>query len=329
MLTDLTGRKIEYLRISLTDRCNLRCAYCMPKEAVRFVPHEDILSIEEILRIVKILSGLGLKKVRLTGGEPLVRKGVEILTKGLSEIPGIKKIAITTNGLLLEEKLPVLAEAGLGAVNISLDTLNEELFKEITLYHGQGGAKKIFDAALSALNYNLSVKMNCVPVKEFAGQDYVSLSGIAKDNPIDFRFIELMPIGCGKKFTAVKSAEILKELSECFGEAKELLHRGDDGPAVYYTFSGFKGRIGFISPISHKFCSECNRIRLTSEGFLKLCLHYDKGIDLKKMLRSGCSDEEIAEAVKKAVLSKPLEHTFGKTGEIPLEESRRMNQIGG
>lgn len=329
MLEDLTGRKIEYLRVSLTDRCNLRCAYCMPKEEVRFVPHEEILTIEEILRIVSILSDMGLKKVRLTGGEPLVRKGVEVLVKGLSDIPGIKKTAITTNGLLLTEKLPELAANGLRAVNISLDTLNEGLFNEITHYSGKGGARKIFDAALEALKYNLTVKMNCVPVREFAGQDYVSLSEIARDNKIDFRFIELMPIGCGKRFSAVKSGEILEELAGRFGKPKRLLHAGDDGPAEYYGFDGFKGRIGFISPLSHKFCSGCNRIRLTSEGFLKLCLHYDKGIDLRKMMRAGDSDERIAEAIKTAVLSKPYEHTFGKKGDIPLEESRRMNQIGG
>ena len=322
-MTDGFGRTIDYLRISVTDKCNLRCKYCMPPEGVEHLPHEEVLTLEEIARLAKILAGLGIRKVRLTGGEPMVRKNLLWLVKALKEDAGIEEVAMTTNGILFAPQARAYREAGLDSINISLDTLEEDEFAEIT---GKRELSRVLAAMDAAYEQGLKVKINCVPVREWNEEQLVRLALLAKDRKTDVRFIELMPIGCGKKYEGIPSEEILEKLERVYGKAEEQRNTEEQENAGqgagkgtdryvragqrYVRFPGFAGKIGFISPLSHKFCSECNRIRLTCEGRLKLCLHYQNGVELKPLLRSGASDEEIAETVREAVLKKPQEHHF-------------------
>ncbi len=378
-MRDGLGREIDYLRISVTDKCNLRCKYCMPPEGVTPVPHEEVLSLEEILRLVGIMEQLGIRKVRLTGGEPMVRKNLLWLVEQIHRLPGIEEIAMTTNGTMFASQAEDYRKAGLTAVNISLDTLDPQRFREITGCHIAGkcvaGEDSVLHAIDAAIAQNLQVKINCVPCLEMNGEDIESMAGLARDKKVDVRFIELMPIGCGREYTGISSEEILTRLERAYGPACKVerksgsvsqveqaseptnpvephknLRAGDgeksydgisgisgssaDGPAEYYHFPGFTGRIGFISPISHKFCKECNRIRLTCEGRLKLCLHYDRGLELKPLLRGGASDEEIKERILAALQEKPAEHHFraqvaDKAEANEDEEQRKMVQIGG
>lgn len=330
-MIDGNGRLIDYLRISVTDKCNLRCKYCMPSGGINLMPHEEILTLEEIYRVVSVMAKLGIKKVRFTGGEPLVRKNLTKLIGDINVIPGIEEISMTTNGILFADMAQDLKTAGLKSVNISLDTLDSDRFTQIT---GVNGVESVLASVDAALNEGLKVKINSVLCREFNEQDILALANIAKERNIDVRFIELMPIGCGKDFTGISSDEIMNKLENNFGKAKIFAGKVGNGPAVYYEFEGFAGKIGFISPMSHKFCSECNRVRLTCDGDLKLCLHYNKGIDLKEILRSGCSDSELLNVIKDAVMRKPKEHGFDIDNQNDVEvikdaDSRRMSQIGG
>ncbi|MCR5215532.1 MAG: GTP 3',8-cyclase MoaA [Lachnospiraceae bacterium] len=324
-MKDCFGRNIDYLRISLTDRCNLRCKYCMPECGVDLMRHEDILSLEEIVRIVDIMNAMGVTKVRLTGGEPMVRKNVVKLVEDLHSFSTIEYIAMTTNGLLFEPKVEELVNAGLTAVNISLDTLDEERFRAIT---GMYGMEIVFRALQKSCMLGLRTKINCVPVRELNDADLEDLAGFAKKLPVDVRFIELMPIGCGKEYEGIPSDEILDRLARKYGPYEAFAGKRGNGPAKYVEFSGFLGKIGLISPMSHAFCGECNRIRLTADGWLKLCLHYDIGVDLKTLLRDGSSDTVIKEVILEALEHKPQAHHFAApTGTH--EDVRKMVQIGG
>ena len=325
-MEDGFGRTIDYLRISVTDRCNLRCRYCMPPEGVERIPHEELLTLEEIYRVVRVLSEAGIAKVRLTGGEPLVRKNLIRLISELHELTGIKEIGMTTNGVLFGEQAAGLATAGLTGVNISLDTLSPHTFLKITGYDLQ---EKVLQAVDAALNQGLRVKINCVPCKEFNEEDLPALALLAREKDIDVRFIELMPVGCGQQYHGIPSDQALIRLEGQYGKATPCPEHRGNGPARYYSFEGFRGKIGFISPMSHKFCSECNRIRLTAEGRLKLCLNYHYGLELKPLLRKGASDGEILGAVEDALLHKPREHDFQHMAEAQDCEQRKMVQIGG
>lgn len=338
-MQDGLGREIDYLRISVTDKCNLRCRYCMPPHGITPLAHEEILTLEEIFRLVGIMEQLGIRKVRLTGGEPMVRKNLPWLVEQIHGLPGIREIAMTTNGTLFAPQAKVYREAGLTAVNISLDTLDPERFRCITGCDQADHAADV-DSVLraidAALEQQLRVKINCVPCVEMNGEDIEGIAMLAEDRPVDVRFIELMPIGCGKNYTGISSEEILRRLEQHFGKAITISEKVNmaTGPAEYYQFPGFSGRIGFISPISHKFCRECNRVRLTCEGRLKLCLHYDRGLELKPLLRSGASDEEIGRQIINALKEKPSEHHFRERaagGGLTdgAEEQRKMVQIGG
>lgn len=324
-MKDGIGRNIDYLRISVTDKCNLRCQYCMPKEGIRLIPHEELLTLEEITRTCRIMAELGIKKIRITGGEPLVRKNIIKLITDISEIPQIEDIAITTNGVLFAPMAGELRSAGLKRVNLSLDTMNPAVFAEITGRDEQAAVMRAMDAALEN---GMQLKINCVACRQFNDGDIIKVAEIAKDNPVDVRFIELMPIGCGKAFEGIPSDEILLRLQNEFGKAEVFAGRLGNGPAGYYEFNGFMGKIGFISPMSHKFCSECNRIRLTAEGRLKLCLHYNNGIELKSFLRNeNISDEDIMRLISDAILKKPESHHFENKNE--KADTRKMYQIGG
>ena len=325
-MIDAAGRTIDYLRVSVTDRCNLRCVYCMPAQGVEPVPYSELLTLEEMARVCAAAARLGVTKIKLTGGEPLVRKGCTHLVEMLKAIPGIQEVTMTTNGVLLARELPGLVKAGLDAVNISLDTLDPAHFETLTRFPLEGNVQEAIDAALEA---GIKVKVNSVAIKEYNGEDLVELADLARDRAIDVRFIELMPIGFGKNLTPVSNEEVRQRLEQEFGPMEPYAGRRGNGPAVYYSVPGFTGKVGFISAISHEFCESCNRVRLTSTGFLKLCLHYSDGVNLREPIRAGVGEEELAEIIRQAILRKPLHHTFGSGCPASNIEHHAMSQIGG
>ena len=325
-MLDKLNRKIDYLRISVIDRCNLRCVYCMPEEGLESIPHEEILTYEEILRICEIVSELGIKKIKITGGEPLVRKDIVNLIRDIKNLDKIEQVTLTTNGILLYDMLDDLYDAGIDAINISLDTLKEDNFKQITR---RDGLEKVLMAIDKAYNLGIRVKINCLAIRDFNINELADIANFAKDREIDVRFIELMPIGFGKKYTQIDNDEILSILESNFGTFEPVTEKRGNGPAKYYKNKDMKGCIGFISAISHEFCESCNRIRLTSNGFLKLCLHYNKGIDLKAPIRSGISDEDLKVLIHDTIWNKPLSHKFGHTNGEKDIEVKNMVQIGG
>ena len=327
---DRYQRKIEYVRISLTDRCNLRCRYCMPEEGVEKLRHEDILRFDEIVRIVRALASLGVRKVRLTGGEPLIRRNIVELVREIHAVPGIETIAMTTNGVMLADMAEDLVQAGLTGINISLDTLKAASFTELTrrpfFTRVEDGIEAIAATGLK------DVKFNCVPIAGVSEEELPDLvARFTRERPWKFRFIELMPIGCAYEagFTGVPMAEVRSQLEASFGPLRPVLpEHGVHGPAVYYQAAGFAGQIGFIDAMEHQFCSSCNRVRLTAEGFLKLCLNARTGVDLRHLLRSGMSDEELRQALQQAIYCKPQEHHF-KAASYEEKDSRAMYQVGG
>ena len=324
-MKDKYGREIDYLRISITDRCNLRCVYCMPEEGICQVSHKEILTYDEIQRICSCITTLGIKKIKLTGGEPLTRKNCSTLVKTLKELPGIEKVTLTTNGMLLKEQMKELAEAGIDNINISLDTLNEAKFKKITR---REGLSKVLEGLEEALKYpEIGLKINCVPVIE-EPENLVAIAKLAKEYPIHVRFIEMMPIGYGKEFLFRGESEICEILEKAYGRMTPISKRYGNGPCHYYEISGFLGKIGFISAMTHKFCDQCNRVRMTAEGYLKACLQYQTGISLKDLIRNGCTDEELTQAMKKVIWEKPVGHHF-TSGNIEEDEMKLMSQIGG
>ena len=323
---DSKGRNIHYLRLSVTDLCNLRCRYCMP-DGVDKLEREDILTYEEFLRLAALFARCGVDTVRVTGGEPLVRKGVEQLIKGLKAIPGIRKVTMTTNAVLLEQQLPALLEAGLDSVNISLDTLDPALFAKITARDEFAAVQAGIHAALESA---IPVKLNCVPQVGVNEGELEALAALAQDKPLQVRFIEMMPIGYGAAMPCISGPELLArfrrrwpELAPLPGAACAAL---GDGPAVYYTVPGWKGDIGFIAAVHGKFCASCNRVRLTSQGFLRPCLASETGCDLRTLLRGGAADEELLQAIRETIWSKPREHHFGDNS---MPATRGMYRIGG
>lgn len=324
MLIDGCGRKITYLRISLTDKCNLRCRYCVPPEGVTLLEHKDVLTLEEILRVATLLTGLGVNKIRFTGGEPLVRKGALSLIRDAAKISDDTVIGLTTNGVLLRENLPALIEAGVRDINISLDTLRRDVYESIT---GHDALDDVLDSIEKCIEYNMNVKINCVPLKGINEDDLIKLALMARENDIAVRFIELMPIGCAGALEGMSNDDVRRMLSDWLDEEKEVDPEISFGPASYVTYEGFKGRVGFISPMSHAFCSTCNRIRLTCEGKLKLCLASSDNLDLRALLRNGASDEQISSEIIKALQNKPSHHGFNDVGYS--SDGRNMICIGG
>jgi len=324
-MIDSKGRIIDYLRISITDSCNLRCAYCMPKEGIIPTSQKDLLSFEEIIRICQVMVEDGLKKVKITGGEPLVRNDAVELIREIKKIHGIEKVTLTTNGVFLENQMKALYDAGIDAINISLDTLDEKLYEEIT---GQNQLGKVMRGIREALLYpEVQLKINCVPLG-LKNQNLVEIAELAKTHRIHVRFIEMMPVGLGKKYKGVKEETVKAELDKKYPKLTSFEKSLGNGPSHYYSIEGFLGKIGFISAISHKFCSSCNRMRLTSNGYLKTCLQFDSGKDLKQAMRNGCSDEGLKAIILEAVAEKPGEHLFLEKSIIH-EDILCMSQIGG
>lgn len=323
-MLDQYGRRINYLRISVTDRCNLRCRYCMP-ESVQDVGMKNILTFEEIWEIVKVSVSLGITHIRITGGEPLVRKGCADLILGIRKIPGVETITMTTNGVLLGNYAKQLKEAGVDGVNISLDTLDPEEFCQIT---GKRELPAVLAGIRAAKDAGLPVKLNAVNRKEL---DPVPLVRYAQNENLPLRFIEMMPVGYGKQYVGRSNEELREMLEKTFGTAEKLvdseeLSRMGSGPAVYYRFSDLKVPVGFISAIHGKFCDTCNRVRLTAEGYLKLCLCYDQGVDLRHVLREE-EKENLRTVMEEAIFRKPAAHCFERPSE--MTETHEMVKIGG
>ncbi len=326
-MTDRYGRTIDYLRVSVTDRCNFRCVYCMPPEGIPSVSHDEILRYEELIRLVRLFAELGIRHIRLTGGEPTVRRGLVKLIREVRDMPGIETVSMTTNGLLLPEMLDDLKDAGLTSVNISIDTLNEERFDEIT--RTQGNLPKVLDAIRLSEKAGLSTKVNCVAMRGVNDDELTDIAAMAKDRDIGVRFIEYMPIGKHDYEQAIYKDELLDILRGAFGElATDPTKRGY-GPAIYFKPDGFTGSVGVISAMSHAFCETCNRVRMTPEGFLKLCLQYNVGIDLRSPVRQGLTDDEIKQLILSSLDRKPERHTFLDYTSVPHIDERDMSLIGG
>ncbi len=328
ILIDSYGRRITYLRISITDRCNLRCLYCMPRKHFRWIPHENILRFEEIKRISSILVKMGIKKIRLTGGEPLVRKGFSDLVKELADIKGLEKICLTTNGTFLSKYAKRLYEAGLRHINISLDSLDRKTYEQITGQDALGDVLYALDE-VERLGFN-PIKINCVVLKGINDKDIVNLAALSIDRPFQIRFIEFMSIGTDNSWTPdmFVSSEDTKYLIESrLGILSPVSNKIGRGPAQIFKLNGAKGEIGFISPLSHHFCGTCNRIRLTADGKLRLCLFSDQEWDVLSLLRDNVSDKELEEFFRKAIKAKPMEH-FGNMVHVPTCK-KNMSKIGG
>lgn len=325
-MKDFYGRTIDYMRISVTDRCNFRCIYCMPPEGTRLMAHSQILTYEEILRIAALAAKLGIRKLRVTGGELFVRKGILDFLEKLVKLPGIETVAVTTNGSRLKEQLSRLRQIGIRGINISLDTMNRDRFFQIT---GRDELPEVLEAIRQAVDMDFCrIKLNCVPMRGINEADLVELAGLAREMDIDVRFIELMPLGLGSQMQMISQDELLRSLEASYGslvfENRDRTEQYGNGPAVYGRFPGFAGRIGFISPMSHEFCSSCSRLRLLADGGLKACLNQESGKSLRDLIRSGASDEELTEAMRGVIRNKPLRHGF-ETGA----ECRYMSSIGG
>ena len=323
---DRYQRDIHYLRLSVTDLCNLRCRYCMP-DGVEKLEREAVLTYEEFLRLAALFARCGIDTVRVTGGEPLVRKNVAQLVAGLKETPGIRRVTLTTNAVLLAEQLPALLDAGLDSVNISLDTLRPEVFRQITARDDFAAVQAGLQAALES---DLPVKLNCVPQAGVNEGELEALAALAKDNAMQVRFIEMMPIGYGAAMPCISGPELRARFAQRWPELAPLSaaqeHALGDGPAVYYTVPGWQGSIGFIAAVHGKFCASCNRVRLTSQGFLRPCLASETGCDLRALLRSGADDAQLLAAIRETIWAKPREHHFNDSS---MPATRGMYRIGG
>jgi cyclic pyranopterin phosphate synthase len=318
-MKDSFDREINYLRVSLTDRCNLRCKYCMPEKGIDKLKHDDILSLEEIYELIEIFVQLGITKIRFTGGEPLIRHGVIDLIERVSKLNGIRELTMTTNGTLIKDNIAGLKNAGLNRLNISLDTLDEKKYKSIT---GGGNIFSVLEGIEEAQKMRLTpIKINTVLIGGFNDDEIEDFINLTIDNDIEARFIELMPIGEVADFAKdnfISNNKVLKS-------AKELIAlecEDKSSPAVYYKLPNAIGKIGLISPISCKFCKNCNRVRLTSTGKLKLCLHSDREIDLRSALAEG---KDVKKIIMESILIKEEEHHL----EYEKYIYKNMNQIGG
>ena len=317
-------RTIDYLRISVTDRCNLRCVYCMPEGGCPETPRHEILSYEEIVRVAGVLSGVGIRHLRVTGGEPMVRPGCLDLVRRLRGLPGIESVSMTSNGQLLYGRIAEARDAGLSALNLSIDSLCPETYARLT----RGGCvRRTLDTLFEAIRAGLPVKINAVPLRGVPTEDWTNLAELAREYPVRVRFIELMPIGRAQGLEGVPQREVMERLSAAFGPLRPDKTPYGHGPAVYYRPDGFAGSIGFISAVTREFCGSCNRLRLTADGFLKLCLNRAGGLDLRGLLRGGADNVRLETEIREAIARKPERHGFFEC--LPDRETRTMNGIGG
>ncbi|MEK4509049.1 GTP 3',8-cyclase MoaA [Paenibacillus sp. FSL K6-2524] len=330
-LTDRFDRKHDYLRISVTDRCNLRCIYCMPEEGMEFEPAEHLLSYDEITSVVKVLAGMGVRKLRLTGGEPLVRKELDVLVAMLSQIPGIEDIALTTNGIYLASRAERLKQAGLTRVNISLDSLNSDRFKMITR---GGDINKVLASIDACINVGLSpIKLNVVLMKGINDDEIADFISLTMDRDINVRFIEYMPIGHHDsqwKNLYLPLKQVFDVCAENNWSFESISSLRSNGPSDNYKIAGAIGSFGLIHPISNHFCQACNRLRLTADGYIKPCLAWSEQFQVRRVIGD---DEAVRQLFLEALSTKPESHEMAKhlleeqTTHMPT--LRRMSQIGG
>ncbi|MGO5029988.1 GTP 3',8-cyclase MoaA [Candidatus Agathobaculum pullicola] len=322
-MLDSFGRKIRYLRLSITDRCNLRCRYCMPDEGVPLTAHDDLLRYEELLRVAEAAVSLGIDRFKVTGGEPLVRRGCTGFIHALKALPGVRQVTLTTNGLLLPPLLDELRAAGLDGVNISLDTLDNVQYQRLTR------RTHTADEVLHAVRLcaaRLPTKINAVLLPETADQ-LIPLAELAQTLPVDVRFIERMPLGTAQTGQTTIADVALDRLRVHWPQLKPVIEPRGNGPARYFRAQGMQGCIGLIDAVSHGFCDRCNRLRLTSTGLLKPCLCYEQGVELRPLLRDGADNTTLQSAIRAAILQKPAAHCFQQRENIT--EHKSMNQIGG
>lgn len=312
----------------------------MPEQGVVYVPHETIITFEEIVKLCEYFGALGIRKVKITGGEPLVRKNLPYLIKCIKSVKGINKVTLTTNGILLKEQIMALVDAGLDGVNISLDTLDDNNFEKLTRFHH---LDKVKEGIKAALEYeNVIVKINCVPIKEFNNRESIlNMIELARYQNLHVRFIQIMPIGLGKNLCPISEEEIKCWIRESYSELTPFEDIIGNGPSRYYSIRNFTGKIGFISAVDHQFCDDCNRVRLTSSGVLKSCLQYASGVNLKQLLREGKSDQELIQSISDCIYHKPREHQFktikanqSAQGSVEIKdkepfEGGNMSEIGG
>ena len=324
---DHINRRIEYLRISITDRCNLRCVYCMPEEGIPALRHGEILSYEEILRVVRVAAGAGIKKVRLTGGEPLIRKDIASLVRQIAAVPGIEDLALTTNGILLGKMADELADAGLRRINVSVDSLVPERFEKLTRGADLATVLRGIDKAEKA-GFS-PIKINMVPIHGLNADEIPDFARLTLSKPWHVRFIEFMPIGARAMWDetkVVKTREVMDSIS-ALGELEPVERGESDGPARHFRLPGAKGLLGFISPLTAHFCGTCNRLRLTADGKLRPCLFSESEIDLKTPMRAGCGDEELIRLFNVALSVKPEGHSMAQGVQDIYR--RTMSKIGG
>lgn len=320
-------RPINYLRLSVTDRCNLRCTYCMPEEGCAFVPHEEILTYEEILHLVKLSVQSGIRKVRLTGGEPLVRKGFIEFLQRLCNIKELNEVTLTTNGVLLKEFAADIKECGICRINVSLDSLKAKRFSRIT---GRDSFERVWQGIQEADRLGFSpIKINMVALKGINDDEILDFARLTLEKPYHVRFIEFMPVGeqnCWSWEKFISTDEIRGRI-ETMGTLRPIKADRFGGPAERFVLDGSKGEIGFIGALSNHFCTLCNRLRLTAEGHLRSCLFSEQEIDIKTPLRNGNNDGHLLELIRLAMENKPKDHS--PLGQGPRKCIRQMSTIGG
>jgi len=326
-LIDRYNRHINYLRISVTDRCNLRCVYCMPKEGMSQIGHDDVFRYEEILRVTKIAAKKGISKIRITGGEPLVRKNIVGFIADINRIRGIEDISITTNGVLLKNYAAALKDAGIHRVNISLDSLDKDKYRKITRI---GNIDDVFQGITAArLNGFNPIKINFVPLKGINDDELCAVAKLTLDRPVHIRFIEFMPVNVDNEWSNVHYIpnERIRKKIETIAPLIPVERKVLTGPAQMFRFENALGQIGFISPLSNHFCASCNRLRLTADGKLRTCLFSDQETDLKAAMRRGCTDSQLEDIITRAIMNKPEKH---KVLDPNFEKCHRgMSAIGG
>ncbi|MEM9723475.1 MAG: GTP 3',8-cyclase MoaA [Bacteroidota bacterium] len=328
-LLDNHNRPISYVRIAVTDRCNLRCYYCMPAEGITYLPRKELLSFEEIILITSLLAEMGVSKVRITGGEPFLRKQLVDLLAGISAIPGIEEIHLTTNGILTTSYIPQLKEIGIKSVNLSIDTLDAERFFQITR---RNELDKVLKCLYALLEADIPTKLNAVIMEGKNTEDILDMAELTREHPISVRFIEEMPFnGTGANYTNLlwNHKQIYQKLLSNY-PALERLPQKPHETASYYQIPGYKGKVGIIAAFSRTFCGSCNRIRITAQGQLKTCLYDDGVLDLKQLIRTGASTENIRKALLQAFRTRPangFEAEKNRKNALPVSES--MSTIGG
>jgi len=328
MLVDSLGRRHNNLRISVTDRCNIRCFYCMPEENVRFRPRHELLTFEEIVRFVSVATSLGIDRLRLTGGEPLVRHNLAALVKLLAEIPGIRDIALTTNGILLAEQAPALHAAGLHRLNVSLDTLSETTFERIAR---RSGLQRVLDGIFAAQRAGFDrIRLNSVSIRGITEEEIVPLARFAREHGLELRFIEYMPLDADHQWDheqVLGGDEVRQIIDREVGPLEPLPVVDPSQPATDFRYIDGGGRLGFINPVTQPFCGDCNRLRLTAEGQVRNCLFSTVEWDARAILRGGKSDDDLATLIRSCVVAKKAGHGID-TPEF-MRPERAMYQIGG